>query len=104
MNQISVFDHQHYIDRGWGGSADGEAINCTHFDRLVVCVTWQTAGGLGIARLRLLGTNIDTDAHQLEIALPPAAASDGVIIGAHDVQHQNLLGGEFIAVWRNLPK
>jgi hypothetical protein len=104
MNKLSLYDHQHYIDRGWGGVADGEPIDCTNFHELVVTVRWKTAGGLGIAAVRALGTNLDQDAHQLGAVLPPCAASEGCALSDGGAHQQNMPGGLVVAVWRNLPK
>jgi hypothetical protein len=102
-NRITLYDLQHYIDTQWGGSPEGVPIDCTHIRELVVTVKWKTAGEAGIAHVRVLGTNLDQDAHQVALVLQPSASSHDTTIGGGVVQ-QTGLNGQLVATWRDLPK
>jgi len=104
MNKIVLYDSQHYIDREYGGGADGTPIDCSFFTELVVSVRWKTAGGNGMVRVRVFGSNVDQDAHQLLCPLPPQpSASYNTRVGDCEVQQDGLYG-QLVAVWRGLPK
>jgi hypothetical protein len=101
---VSLYDNQHYIDSQWGGSPEGEPIDCTYLRELTVTVKWKTAGGKGAVRVLVRGSGLDQDAHQLAIVLqPPAATSYGTTVEYSAVQ-QHGLNGQLVATWRDLPK
>jgi hypothetical protein len=71
---VSLYDNQHYIDSQWGGSPEGEPIDCTYLRELTVTVKWKTA-----------------------------ATSYGTTVEYSAVQ-QHGLNGQLVATWRDLPK
>lgn len=103
-HQLRLYDAQHYIDTQWGGAPEGVPIDCIGFDRLTVTVRWKTAGGDGILLVRVLGTNIDQDAHQMTpaMSLSPASSSLGTMLGDCVVQQLGS-SGQLVATWRDLP-
>lgn len=101
---ISLYDHQHYIDTQWGGSPEGEPIDCTHLRELTVTAKWKTAGAAGTIRVLVRGSGLDQDAHQASIVLqPPDSTSYGTTV-EHSAAQQQGLNGQLVATWRDLPK